>query len=67
MTMRRVGVVEVDVVTRVVHGRRIGKRQVARARAKLPLVSRRASLQAAGVAEVALAGDQPNAVDCVEA
>ena len=43
MTIRRAVVVEVDVVTSVVDQRRTRKRLVARARGRLPLVSRRAS------------------------
>lgn len=52
-----------DVVTPVVNGRRTGKCLAVRARAKLRLVSQRASPQAVGVAEAALPGDQPNGVD----
>ena len=63
MIIRRAVALEVDVVTSVVDRRRIRKRQVALARAKLLLVSRRASRQAAGIAEAASAGAQPNAVD----
>lgn len=55
-----------DVVTPVVNGRRTGKRLAVRVRAKLPLMSRRASPQAVGIAEAASAGDQPNGVDIEE-
>ena len=66
MMVPRAVVAEVDVVTPVVDGRRREKRLVVRARAKLPLVSPRASPQAVGVAEAALAGDQPNVVGSEE-
>ena len=66
MIIRRVVVVKVDGVTPGMHGRRIGSRLVARAKAKPRLVLQRANPQAAGVAGAASAVDQPNVVDLVE-
>ena len=63
MIVRRVTVVEVDVVNPVMDGRRRGKRPGVRTRAKL---LRRASPQTTGVAEAILVKDPSNAVEAGE-
>ena len=63
MIVRRVMVVEVDVVNPVVDGRRTGKRPGVRARAKL---LRRVSPQTIGVAEAILVRDPSKAVEAGE-
>ena len=63
MIIRRVVAVEVVVAIHGICGRSLGKRLVTLVRVRLLLVLRRASRQAAGVAEAASAANRPNEVD----
>ena len=66
MTTQKAVVVEVVAVTFEVGGRRTRKHLVTPVKGKLRMVSQKASLQAAGIVEVASAVDQSNAVDLEE-